>query len=321
MKQLFSTRDVHPRDRLTYWQDVACKTFVPLECRTGARPTFDATIWSASLADIGVALVETDDCDVERRGRHISATCDGEILLSLQLAGTCSLTQNARTVRLAAGDFAIYDTSRPYSLSVAQRTRQLVLKMPRKSVERRLGTVSRYLATAVRRADPLGGFASGFLELIPKRTAALEDMPALTAADLAQQVLDFTSLAVRHAAGGDIAAASASRTLALARLKSAIDHNLSDPGLRPAAAAAAAGIGVRYANALLAAEGSSLERYILDLRLCRAASMLQDPRQAGRAIGDIAYANGFDDPSHFGRAFKKRHGISPRDFRKCATSD
>jgi AraC family transcriptional activator of tynA and feaB len=138
---------------------------------------------------------------------------------------------------------------------------------------------------------------------------------------LAQQVLEFISLAVRHAAGGDIAASSASRTLALARLKSAIDHNLSDPGLRPAAAAAAAGIGVRYANVLLAAEGSSLERYILDRRLCRSASMLSDPRQAGRAIGDIAYANGFDDPSHFGRAFKKRHGVSPRDFRKCPRSD
>jgi hypothetical protein len=92
-------------------------------------------------------------------------------------ARCASLTQGARTVRLAAGDFAIYDTSRPYSLSVAEGTRQLVLKMPRKSVDRRLGMVSKYLATAVRRADPLGGFASGFLQLIPKRAAALEDLP------------------------------------------------------------------------------------------------------------------------------------------------
>jgi hypothetical protein len=36
------------------------------------------------------------------------------------------------------------------------------------------------------------------------------------------------------------------------------------PGLKPAIAAAAAGVSVRYANALLAQEDTSLEGYIMD---------------------------------------------------------
>jgi AraC-like DNA-binding protein len=43
---------------------------------------------------------------------------------------------------------------------------------------------------------------------------------------------------------------------------------------------------------------------------------LEDPRQAHRTIGDIAYSWGFSDLSHFSRRFKGAFGCAPGDYRK-----
>ena len=80
--------------------------------------------------------------------------------------------------------------------------------------------------------------------------------------------------------------------------------------------AAETGISVRYANTLLSAEGSSLERYILNRRLERCRRALEDPRHAHRTVGEIAFAWGFSDLSHFARRFKAKFGVSPGEYRR-----
>ena len=89
----------------------------------------------------------------------------------------------------------------------------------------------------------------------------------------------------------------------LLQLRTAIETRLNDPGLDPETAAAAAGISVRYANALLATRDVA-ERLIVSRRLAHCRRALEDPRQAIAAIGEIAYAWGFGDQSHFTRRFK-----------------
>jgi AraC-like DNA-binding protein len=99
------------------------------------------------------------------------------------------------------------------------------------------------------------------------------------------------------------------------RLKSTIEAQLHDPGLKPPVAAAAVGISVRYANALLSQEGTSLERYIMTRRLEHCRRALTDPGQMFRTVTDIAYSCGFSDVSHFTRRFKSRFGCSPSECR------
>lgn len=49
------------------------------------------------------------------------------------------------------------------------------------------------------------------------------------------------------------------------------------------------------------------------VRMELAAHLLHE---SGLRIGDVAAAVGFDDPYHFSRAFRKFHGLSPRDWRR-----
>jgi AraC-like DNA-binding protein len=133
---------------------------------------------------------------------------------------------------------------------------------------------------------------------------------------LGQQALDLAALALTNAAGAARPTMSSARNVALLRLRTAIESRLTDPALDPPAAAAAAGMSVRYANSLLAEQGTSLERLIMSRRLERCRRVLEDPTQRLRTIADIAYSWGFSDLSHFGRRFKREFGQTPREYRE-----
>lgn len=60
--------------------------------------------------------------------------------------------------------------------------------------------------------------------------------------------------------------------------------------------------------------GQSPMDYIITLRLNHAASLLKTGSQS---ISDIAFETGFSDSSYFSQMFKKKFGISPKDYRKC----
>jgi AraC-like DNA-binding protein len=99
-------------------------------------------------------------------------------------------------------------------------------------------------------------------------------------------------------------------------LRAAIEAQLSDPSLDPEAIAAAADVTVRYANAVLAEQKTSIMRLVRDRRLTNCRRALEDPSQIRRTISEIAYSQGFSDMTHFGRIFAEAYGLLPRDYRK-----
>jgi AraC-like DNA-binding protein len=157
--------------------------------------------------------------------------------------------------------------------------------------------------------------AASFLAMLPDCVGALD---AASASKVAEQALDLLALAYSATSQDGQVTLSAAKATALARLKTAISTHLTNPELGPAMAAATVGLSIRYANALLAEEGTSLERYIIAQRLDRCRRALADPTQAHRTIADIAFGWGFWDVSHFCRRFKAEFGLSPRDYRHSA---
>ena len=139
------------------------------------------------------------------------------------------------------------------------------------------------------------------------------EMDHTTGLKVAAQALDLVALAFGPVREG--AQLSSTRATTLVRLKATIESRLQDPTLKPTLAAAATGISVRYANALLASEGTSLERYITSRRLQRCHQLLQSPAHLSRTVSDIAYGLGFADLSHFTRRFREEFGCSPGELR------
>ncbi len=314
MDKILAMSEFHPRDRLAYWYDVACKVFVKHECRVEKPPAFDATIHRATLGELGVVEVDSLGLSYAAVTRRDIAHEEGDVfLLGLQLEGTATLIQDGREATLKPGDFALLDAQRPFFTHYSTKWRRLFLRIPHRALKARLAPSSQLTAHAVRRGPGISGLVSDYLRILPQHIGALNEA---SRAQIGEQVLDLAALALAEQGAKDRPALSSARTTALLRLRREIEQRLSDPALDPETAAGAAGISVRYANALLAKEGLSIQRLIVQRRLERCRLALSDAAQAHRTIGDIAFGWGFSDLSHFTRRFKSVFGCAPRDYRK-----
>lgn len=309
----FSTQDVHPRDRLSYWVDVATQAFVDHSFKSLTGPAFAAEVRMTSLDRLGISTFICDACEVVRSRQDAERLDSDDVLLCMQVQGRSVYTQHDRETKLEGNGFVLIDPRRPFAIAIGNQSRSITLKIARKDLTARLGNLADLTCRGTTPSAPLTGLASGFLAMLPERATALDP---ISAGRVAEQALDLVALALAAELGATVHSRSTARSNALFRLKSAIEAHLRDPGLKPAIVAAEAGISVRYANALLADEDTSIERYILSRRLdcCRRA--LDDASQSHRMIGEIAFSWGFSDLSHFARRFRSAYGCTPGDYRR-----
>jgi AraC-like DNA-binding protein len=68
----------------------------------------------------------------------------------------------------------------------------------------------------------------------------------------------------------------------------------------------------RFAHLFQSETGCAPARYLRQLRLDEAKTLLAD---TSLSVKEIMSRVGFNDPSHFARHFKRRHGMSPRAVR------
>jgi AraC-like DNA-binding protein len=85
--------------------------------------------------------------------------------------------------------------------------------------------------------------------------------------------------------------------------------------LDTAAIESGTGLSARYINELFEHEDTSLMRYVWNSRLTHCHKELSSPDCFPNRISEVALQWGFNDFSHFSRAFKKKYGVSPRDVR------
>jgi AraC family transcriptional activator of tynA and feaB len=313
MERLFSTEDVHPRDRFDYWHQVACRTIVDHDSWPDCRPRFQAAIETGAMSDIGLVQFTNSPMTVSHTTRHVAQARIDDLFLCRQIAGSLTLEQEAREVVLKPGDMALLDPMLPYGGRFSSESNLLVVKLLRRELEARIGQVRHLLARAM---NPLGAepsMLSSLLGMLPVHSGKI----SYTAEQiLKNHTLDLVALSLATMIQGRVPRISSARALVLIKVHAAIESRLTDPNLDAKAVAAATGVSVRYANAVLAEEDTSIARLIRERRLARCRKALKDPQQAHRSVSDIAYGWGFSDMTHFGRSFHKTYGMLPSRYRK-----
>ncbi|WP_369069633.1 helix-turn-helix domain-containing protein [Kineococcus terrestris] len=154
--------------------------------------------------------------------------------------------------------------------------------------------------------------------------AAREGAPRLAADALAEALAAQLLAAVGGRARTAAAAAAADRTgrrrtrpLGAAQVRRVVEHlhaHLAEPvGLAECAALVGCSR-AHFLRAFTAATGTTPHRYLVGLRLDRAAHLL---RTTGTSVLDVAVACGWAGTSHFAEAFARRHGCTPTAYRRA----
>ncbi len=108
----------------------------------------------------------------------------------------------------------------------------------------------------------------------------------------------------------------------LSRIKEEVESYLAEsksflePNLSLADLASRLKMPPHYLSQVLSTEfGKGFYELIADYRVDQAKALLKDPAQMKRTVLEIAYDSGFNSKSVFNEAFRRRTGMTPRQFR------
>jgi len=230
------------------------------------------------------------------------------------LSGEYMLEQAGREVFLSPGDMTIYDATRPHRITCPGSFSKLIVSIPRELMRQKLAGVEHCIAMKIPGSKGIGAVAADFMRASASQATGMSQM-AFDA--LSDNALDLFTLALQEVRP-PTSQLSRSRSLSLYNIKSCVEKHLAHPQLDSQMIAQATGLSSRYINELLAAEHTSLMRHVWERRLEKTHQDVLGARQTGLAVSDIAMKWGFNDLSHFSRAFKRKFGVSPRALKAQA---
>ena len=319
MPDVARTNDLPPGQRFDFWKHVVSSTFVPLEVSSPhGEAGFLGRLRGSDLGSVRLVEVRAEAHTARRTARLVKVAPAGCYKIGLQLRGSSVLAQDGRQARLAPGDFAVYDTDRPYTLAFSDPHRMLILVFPRDMLGLPEHRVARL--TATRLPGEPGGMGALIGPFLVKLADVLDEAEApgpCTAVRLAGNVVDLlaTVRAERLDATSDDPGIG-HRALML-RITAFIEEHLGEADLAPAQIAAAHHVSLRQLHKLFHANGTTAVGWIRQRRLERCSHDLRDPRYAAWPVAAVGARWGYPDPAHFSRLFKSRYGMGPRDYRAC----
>ncbi|WP_460774694.1 AraC-like ligand-binding domain-containing protein [Microbacterium sp. GXF7504] len=302
---------LHAPDLSTYRAAVN-DSFVPLHVTSTHADRFSGALRGAVADGIHVSEVRARAHTVERTPELIARGDRPAFKVSVMLAGTGLLIQDGREAVLRPGDMALYDTSRPYTLSFDEDLRTIVMMFPHDALPLPARSLGGMTAVRIPGDAGLGALTSPFLTRLG---LGLEEVAGACGGRLTRAALDLLATVYTHELGLDDASAADPRLALLARIRAYIDEHLASPALTPGTIAAAHFISTRHLHSLFHAEGTTVSTVIRRRRLEACRRALRDPRDADVPVAVVGARWGFPDAAHFSRTFKAAFGVSPSEYR------
>jgi AraC-like DNA-binding protein len=321
MSTLISTDHVPAADLVDFLREVMAKTWVPMECLPAQRSDYIAQFRASGLGPMQVVVIDVPPATVCRTPKHI-AQADPDMLKLVLVRGgdSCVVNQDGRQARLSAGEFAFYDTRRPYEVICGthcdRQVQMMTFMFPPSLLPLSRNQIRELAAVPFGAGVGLGAVASQFLLQLARN---IDHYSPAEAARLSTAALEVLATRLAHELDTrDWDTPEARRHAQLATVQAFIRQYLGDPGLCPAMIAAAHHMSLRSLQQLFHDEGLTVAGWIKKQRLDCCRNDLSNPALASRPVAAIAARWGFSSPGDFSRAFRAVHGMPPAEYRMFA---
>jgi AraC-like DNA-binding protein len=321
MSVTIQTTDVPAPDRLDHLRSRVAGVWVPMAVRTDHAADYHGRIRASGIGPMQVAVIDAMPLTVERTPRLIDeADPDLVKLLLVRGAARSVVAQGGKRALLSAGEFAIYDTRRPYEvasgLDTAGPIRIMTFMFPPALLPLAHGWRRDLCAVRIPATAGMGDLTSRFLLRLARNIDHYSPAEAARVSTAALEVL-ATRLA-QELDVRDWGTPEARRQALLTTVQAFICQHLADPDLDPSAVAAAHHVSVRTLHQLFHDAGLTVAGWIRQRRLEACRRDLADTLQIARPVGAIATHWGFASASDFSRTFRAVHGMPPAEYRRSA---
>jgi len=265
--------------------------------------------YAATRYLVGGALVgydSTESLTIDRTTRHLA---DGVDMYAMVFHLDGHSVHDDRVIK--TGDLELQDFTEPYKAKFSN-FRSVSLFLPRATLAPKLEVPE---AGAIRRVPGESPLVKLAAKTLMNLHEALPHMTVDEANRAIHPVVDLCATAVNGHVESTLARNALESSLGT-RARQFIEDELETPELS-----------VEYVQRRFRCSRSHLYRvfpeagginaYIKNRRLRASVRRMSDPKYSKRTISEIAFELGFSSASVFGRAFKRRYGVSPRDARRA----
>jgi AraC family transcriptional activator of tynA and feaB len=309
----WSTNSVAPPEQFAFWREAVCEAVLNVATERPGEG-FCGDITCSQFGDLRFAAFASTRHEVVRLKSHIARSHHAHFLVSLQRGGMSRMFQGTDVCELQPGDVGLVDGTRPFRVEFPRTVDRVVAVIPHTQLHSRAPWLERRSLNCIARSSPL----SGALRLYLERLAGPDCTSPAEAAALTENVCNI--IALMTATDHDERSSARSLTVlpSLDQILIVLRQLLADPDLSPNMLAERLKVSVRTIHKRFENADMTFGQWVLDNRLQACRRAFDDPRQESFTISRIALGWGFNDLSHFSKAFKMRFGVSPAQYRRAA---
>ncbi len=306
----WSTDAIPERERFAFWRDAVCRAVFNISIE-GPPERLSAWIAARSSGPLRLATSASIGAyQLSRSRREIASGPSDHYSIFLQQRGSSVVNHGDETVSVGSNDITIYDGQLPFNGTFFNGKRTIAV-IPREMIDRRAPWL---------RQRPLHKFTANapFVDLARRHLLEIAGEGAtLTDSATALLMENLCNLLTLASATG-IAPKRLQSELQIEAALAFCRQHLHDAGLSPQLVADYLGVSLRTLHLRFRQIGQTFGNWVLEHRLKACAAALRDPNQQALNISEIAYRWGFNDLSHFNKAFRAHFGMSPREWRHSA---
>jgi AraC-like DNA-binding protein len=312
----WSTSDVAPADRFSYWGDALSSAFVPTSLG-GVDPfTCESEIRRTRLGSIDVAEHRGSAHFCKRNATAVARSGAHHFNLILLVDGEWNMTQRGH-IRLRPGDLTLHDSDFVSSMSTDARYRAINLRLTESFVREWLPNPT---CLSGQRLSPQNSrWAHVLSSFVGQLSPDFVVRAPLPSAVLTEQVGALLALVAAEMHGGSPPPTVGLRSLR-EQIQDLLQQRCQERSLVATDIATALGISTRSLHRTLAARGETFGSLLIQARLESAVRMLHSPLFDRLTTAEIGRRSGFSDASHFAKAVRGGTGRTPLQIRRDRTS-
>lgn len=312
MQTTLSTQAIPEGERLDFWRDLIGNMFMPLECAAGAGSSFSADLRHTPVGTLDLMTMAASPHAVTRSARLARNSDADYFMVSYQISGQGYLRQEDKESKQKAGDFVVYDSTRPFEMAYDGHFSKYILRIPRRLLNAHLSNPERMCGLTIHSEAGPSILLGGMLRSLAENKIELE---APVSEPIANALIELIVGGLQSLPQARQCEISKLQMFHLSRVKNYVIQNLRDPSLNVEKIAMDLKMSVSSLYRIFDNEEQPLSQWIWSQRLQLCQKDLKSRALKGKNIGEIAFDWGFSNCTHFSRAFKRETGMTPKEFR------